>query len=304
MSTASSCCYGPKAQQGVKLARRRKTSPLEDVFELVSMFPWWVGVAAAIGLYFGLHAYASQAAAPITTTAQLVGSVSGTLFRTLASIFQYILPVVCLGAAAASAWKASKRKTLVQGVTGSSSASSLDGMTWLEFEGLVGEAFRQKGYKVMELGGAGPDGGVDLVLTKGSEKFLVQCKQWKAFKVGVDVVRELYGVMAAKGAAGGFVVTSGKFTADAREFAHGRNVTLVDGERLFAMLQAAKAGRKAGAGAVGAAGAPAAAVPVATPACPTCGAAMVKRVAKSGSNAGNTFFGCSTFPKCRGILKT
>jgi Restriction endonuclease len=49
----------------------------------------------------------------------------------------------------------------------------------------------------------------------GAERFLVQCAQWRAFKVGVDVVRELYGVMAAKGAAGGFVVTSGKFTDDA-----------------------------------------------------------------------------------------
>jgi restriction system protein len=115
-------------------------------------------------------------------------------------------------------------------------------MTWLEFEVLVGEAFRQKGYKVQELGGTSPDGGVDLVLTKGSEKFLVQCKQWKAFKVGVDVVRELYGVMAAKGAAGGFVVTSGRFTADATVFASGRNVTLIDGVQLFTMLQSTKAG--------------------------------------------------------------
>ena len=31
--------------------------------------------------------------------------------------------------------------------------------------------------------------------------------QWKAFKVGVDVVRELYGVMAARRAVRGFVVT-------------------------------------------------------------------------------------------------
>jgi restriction system protein len=101
-------------------------------------------------------------------------------------------------------------------------------------------------------------------------------------------------------AAGGFVVTSGKFTADAQEFARGRNITLVDGERLFAMLQAAKAGRKSG---TVPAAAPASAAPRAAPACPVCGSAMVKRVAKSGSNAGNAFFGCSTFPKCRGIVK-
>jgi restriction system protein len=260
------------------------------------MFPWWVGVVAAIGIYFGLHAYASQVAMPITPGAQLAASASKVIFRTLANIFQYILPVVCLAAAGASAWNASQRKSLAQGVTASGSASSLDGMTWHEFELLVGEAFRQKGYKVLEIGGAGPDGGVDLVLTKGSEKFLVQCKQWKAFKVGVDVVRELYGVMAAKGAAGGFVVTSGKFTADAQEFARGRNVTLVDGDKLFAMLQAARAGIKKGATAAGATTGSG----VVGPACPACGSAMVKREAKRGANAGNAFWGCSTYPKCRG----
>ena len=35
--------------------------------------------------------------------------------------------------------------------------------------------------------------------------------------------------------------------------------------------------------------------------CPKCGAAMVKREAKKGANAGNSFWGCSTFPKCRGV---
>ena len=64
---------------------------------------------------------------------------------------------------------------------------------------VLGEAYRLLGYRVTEIGGGGADGGVDLMLTKGGEKFLVQCKQWKAYKIGVDVVRELYGVMAAKG---------------------------------------------------------------------------------------------------------
>lgn len=37
------------------------------------------------------------------------------------------------------------------------------------------------------------------------------------------------------------------------------------------------------------------------PACPKCGSSMVMRTAKSGSNAGNSFWGCSSFPNCRGI---
>lgn len=35
--------------------------------------------------------------------------------------------------------------------------------------------------------------------------------------------------------------------------------------------------------------------------CPRCGSALVLRQAKRGQNAGNNFYGCSAFPKCRYI---
>jgi hypothetical protein len=41
----------------------------------------------------------------------------------------------------------------------------------------------------------------------------------------------------------------------------------------------------------------------AAPPCPRCGEPMLLRKAKSGSNAGQEFWGCSTFPKCRGVVK-
>ena len=107
--------------------------------------------------------------------------------------------MLCLGGAAISAYRRRQRQKLVANVTGSKAADSLDGMSWQEFELLVGGAFRLEGFQVSEMGGGGADGGVDLVLRRGSEKYLVQCKQWRAFTVGVTVVRELYGVMAAKG---------------------------------------------------------------------------------------------------------
>jgi len=40
----------------------------------------------------------------------------------------------------------------------------------------------------------------------------------------------------------------------------------------------------------------------ATKSCPKCGSAMVLRKAKKSPNAGNQFWGCSAFPKCRGLL--
>ena len=38
--------------------------------------------------------------------------------------------------------------------------------------------------------------------------------------------------------------------------------------------------------------------------CPKCGAPMVLRTATKGDRAGSNFYGCSRFPKCRGIINT
>jgi ssDNA-binding Zn-finger/Zn-ribbon topoisomerase 1 len=35
--------------------------------------------------------------------------------------------------------------------------------------------------------------------------------------------------------------------------------------------------------------------------CPRCGSKLILRIAKKGENAGNRFYGCSPFPKCRYI---
>jgi restriction system protein len=40
----------------------------------------------------------------------------------------------------------------------------------------------------------------------------------------------------------------------------------------------------------------------ATPASPKCGSAMVRRTAKKGTNAGNEFWGCVSYPQCRGFI--
>ena len=303
------------------MTRRKKSSPLEDVLDLLAMLPWWVCLMLAAVSYFLLHRLATpiQASDIQGQGGAMVGAIiQKAIIHGWANAGQYIVPLLCIAAAALSAWRRKQRQALVSDVAQARNADALDGMSWREFELLVGEAYRLQGYRVAEIGGGGPDGGVDLVLAKGSEKFFVQCKQWKAYKVGVTTVRELYGVMAAKGATGGFVVTSGRFTSDAKDFAQGRNIELVDGPRLFAMIQQARSTQ----------GQPAAAqcetsnsmespapqpqspvqAPLATakapaqPECPRCGAAMALRTARQGANTGNTFWGCTTYPKCRGTV--
>ena len=283
------------------MARRKKPSPLDDMLELVAMLPWWVGVALALVSYVLLHQLSKPGPVVAFKPGQISGLVSSTAITGMAYAGQFIVPVVCLLGALVSFIGRQKRQSLVAHVSQRKSADALDGMTWREFEMLVGEAFRLQGYRVTETGGAGPDGGIDLVLSQGSEKFLVQCKQWKTFKVSVTVVRELYGAMAAKGAAGGFVVTSGRFTEDATEFAAGRNITLIDGPRLHGLLAQAKAARSTvNQPPVRAFEAPLPPVSSAIPACPACGAAMKKRVAKRGTNSGGEFWGCVQYPACRG----
>lgn len=39
-----------------------------------------------------------------------------------------------------------------------------------------------------------------------------------------------------------------------------------------------------------------------SPMCPNCGSPMALRTAKRGDNAGNAFWGCTTYPKCRGMV--
>lgn len=285
---------------------RRKSSPVEDLLKLVSLMPWWAGVALALASYLVLHAVASQQIVGAAQPGQLGATIGRMVWMGFASVGQYAVPLICLAGAGVSAWRRKERQELVADVAQSRAADALNGMSWQQFEKLVGEGFRLQGYRVAETGGGGADGGVDLVLVKGAEKFLVQCKQWRAFKVGVGVVRELYGVMAAHGATGGFVVTSGRFTEDAITFARGRNIRLLDGPRLHALIRSAHGAAPA----ASAADAPNKVADVATtpsastasqiPTCPLCAKPMAQRTAKRGANAGGEFWGCSGYPGCRG----
>jgi restriction system protein len=281
---------------------RRKKSAGEDLMEVIAMLPWWAGVAVAVVSYLLLHAIASRPTPAMTHPSQVTAALPGMYLRGIASGLQYVFPLMSLAGALVSFFRRATREKLVARTTASPTAHALNDMSWREFEALASEAFRLQGFQVEETGGARADGGVDLRVRRNNELHLVQCKQWRAFKVGVDVIRELYGVMAAQGATGGFVVTSGQFTAEARAFAEGRNVRLIDGAKLFGMLQQARQSLAHARTATSSAPAvpPRSAASSGEPSCPLCNAQMVRRTARKGGNAGSQFWGCSTFPACRG----
>lgn len=224
------------------------------------------------------------------------------MWHTLATIGQYILPFLLLLGTGISAYQRQQARRLH-----AEAANRADGVaqgTWREFEMVVGEYFRRQGFTALDNGGGGPDGGVDVLLQKGSDNYLVQCKQWRALRVGVQPVRELYGVMAARRVAGGFVVTSGEFTQEARSFAEGREIELINGKTLQRGIQVQAAASGSPAPAPREVGKPQPTAPAAEPtsSCPLCSVPMVLRQARNGVAAGKQFWGCSLFgqTKCRG----
>ena len=87
------------------------------------------------------------------------------------------------------------------------------------FEKLMAAIFGNRGFDVT-LTPATRDGGVDLMLLKrtdiGAAMTLVQCKRnAEHHKVGVGVVRGLYGAVERERATSGLIVTTSFFTADA-----------------------------------------------------------------------------------------
>ncbi|MCP8467885.1 restriction endonuclease [Pseudomonas sp. ZM23] len=281
------------------MARRRRTSAIEDLIEIASRLPWWVSLLIALGSWLILHLIASSQPDVPKDLHQMGQSVAGQLIRTFAFFGQFVLPAVFVIGAIGSVLARAERKKLRANVANArESGQTIEGISWREFELLVGETFRRKGFTVIEKGGNGPDGGVDLVLHLGTDKYLVQCKQWKAINVGVTVIREFFGVMAAEGAAGGFVVTSGKYTQEAKAFADGRNIQLVDGILLKRWISnysedtptislASNSAQKT--------------APPEIPLCPVCNEIMKIRTARRGLNVGKEFWGCSKFPVCRGV---
>jgi restriction system protein len=273
----------------------------ESNLELLLKLPWWVsavlGVASFIALRWIIPARLdhNQALHPFAVALPRLAFLPLALFALIA-VGSFLF--------------ARKRHRLVDEQT---SLEKLRETAWKDFEFLVAEAFRRQGYQVEFSLGRGADGGVDLTLHRNGRTSLVQCKQWKVFSVGAPVIREMFGLMTAEQADEAIIVTSGKFTRDAQEFAAGKPIRLIDGPQLLALVQSVQ-GSKRGTMTSGVATVPPndsspslrsgegrdEVEPTNPPVCPLCAKPMVLRTARRGSNAGNQFWGCSAYPACKG----
>lgn len=95
----------------------------------------------------------------------------------------------------------------------------------LEFERIIREIFRDKGFDA-ELTKTTRDGGIDIFAFKkdslaGPLKYIIQAKRYRPNrKVGVEAVRELYGLRQIEHATKAILVTTSYFTHPARQLEH------------------------------------------------------------------------------------
>jgi len=173
----------------------------------------------------------------------------------------------------------------------------LQSLEWRRFEELCAGYFEAAGGFRARTTRLGADGGIDIYLYAPTETRpvgVVQCKAWNTYPVGVKLIRELYGVMAAEQARIGIFITTGEYTAEARAFADHKHLQLLNGEALLEKLQGLPASRGARLLEQVTAG------DYTTPSCPHCGIKMVRRKARKD---GQTFWGCINYPRCRQTLR-
>lgn len=167
----------------------------------------------------------------------------------------------------------------------------LNALEWKRFEYVCAGYFEELGFRAKTVR-AGPDGGVDIHLYAGGAQhpgIIVQCKAWKTRMIGVNLIRELFGVMAADKVEEGIFATTGTYSSDAARFAMGKNIHLIDGEGFLAKLRALAPERQQALLTLATDG------DFITPTCPSCGIKMVFRTPKTG---GNPFWGCRNYPRC------
>lgn len=164
-----------------------------------------------------------------------------------------------------------------------------------QFEEFTCDLFDKLGYKTERVGGPN-DGGIDVIATKNGVNHYIQCKKFITSQVGVGEMRNFYGAVVDKlSDAKSFFITTNIFTLEAEKFALGKPIELVDGKKLMEYVRIAGLNLDKVTSNIPVFGS------TTGEECPDCGGHLVLRTAHKGSHAGNDFYGCSNYPKCKFI---
>jgi len=170
-------------------------------------------------------------------------------------------------------------------------------LEWRRFEELCTAYFETLGFTT-SVTRSRADGGADIALrVEGADtaSVLVHCKAWSAYPIGLKPLQDLFAGMAPAGVGEAVLVTSGRFTQPAAEFAAKHKIELLDGARLLselaglipekalALLKLATKGD------------------FLTPTCPSC---SIKMISRKSTGEGRPFWGCVNYPGCKQTFST
>ena len=165
-------------------------------------------------------------------------------------------------------------------------------LEWRRFEELCTAYFEALGFTA-SVTHSRAGGAADIALrAEGADtvSVLVHCRAWSAYPIGLKPLQELFAGMAPAGAGEAVLVTSGRFTPPAAEFAAKHHIQLLDGARLLtefaglipekalALLKLATRGD------------------FLTPTCPSC---SIKMTSRKSTGEGRAFWGCENYPRCK-----
>ncbi|MCX6894667.1 MAG: restriction endonuclease [Verrucomicrobia bacterium] len=162
---------------------------------------------------------------------------------------------------------------------------------WFQFEKLIELIYRHRGYSVQRLGGANPDGGVDLIIESTTEKLVVQCKHWKKWSVGVRQIREFLGTLTDTKIQKGIFITLTGYSGEAKQLADKHGIQILNESDVIRMLEQSGLVYSQEISAL---------LSDSRKYCPKCESELVMREARI---TGNQFWGCSTYPRCKFTLK-
>jgi len=189
--------------------------------------PWWLGVGLAAAGYVLLGwvvpslAGAHSLLKPLVAAAQASAALVALLFVALAArslLFSY------------------RRRRALDLET---SLATLRALPRERFAQFMAAAFRSEGYEVSAP--ASDDSRIDAVLTRDTERLVVQHRHWRNATIGAATLHELYDSLPRESASGCVFVTTGDYTPEALRFAAGKPVRLIAGRELERMLRARQA---------------------------------------------------------------
>lgn len=105
-----------------------------------------------------------------------------------------------------------------------------------QFERFCAWIFFKSGYAVRHTGKSG-DEGIDIELKKDGLFQVAQCKRYTDRAVSSPEVRDFYGAMVGARADHGHIMTTSKYTRDARKWVKGKAITLWDRDELEPWVQ-------------------------------------------------------------------